>query len=92
MSPNNRTGVSTMQIGKDSELSLNELKGALIRNENGAEFRINDFYVNLNDATKVLVDIRGYDEDFNLEKFSTGVYLSDIKNWSIQLQRGYSND
>tara|TARA_A100001515_G_scaffold137690_1_gene130535 strand:+ start:182 stop:427 length:246 start_codon:yes stop_codon:yes gene_type:complete len=81
-----------MQIGKDSELSLNELKGALIRNENGAEFRINDFYVNLNDATKVLVDIRGYDEDFNLEKFSTGVYLSDIKNWSIQLQRGYSND
>ena len=81
-----------MKIGKDSELSLNELKGALIRNENGAEFRINDFYVNLNDATKVLVDIRGYDEDFNLEKFSTGVYLSDIKNWSIQLQRGYSND
>ena len=81
-----------MQIGKDSELSLNELKGALIRNENGAEFRINDFYVNLNDATKVLVDIRGYDEDFNLEKFSTGVYLSDIKNWSIQLQRGYSNE
>ena len=81
-----------MQIGKDSELSLNELKGALIRNENGAEFRINDFYVNLNDATKVLVDIRGYDEDFNLEKFSTGVYLSDIKNWSIQLQRGFSNE
>tara|TARA_B100000424_G_scaffold95313_1_gene71693 strand:+ start:56 stop:301 length:246 start_codon:yes stop_codon:yes gene_type:complete len=81
-----------MQIGKDSELSLNELKGALLRNENGAEFRINDFYVNLDDATKVLVDIRGYDEDFNLEKFSTGVYLSDIKNWSIQLQRGYSND
>ena len=81
-----------MKIGKDSELSLNELKGALIRNENGAEFRINDFYVNLNDATKVLVDIRGYDEDFNLEKFSTGVYLSDIKNWSIQLQRGYTNE
>ena len=81
-----------MQIGKDSSLSLNELKGALIRNEHGAEFRINDFYVNLDDATKVLVDIRGYDEDFNLEKFSTGVYLSDIKNWSIQLQRGFSNE
>ena len=81
-----------MQIGKDSELSLNELKGALIRNENGAEFRINDFYVNLDDATKVLVDIRGYDENFNLEKFSTGVYLSSLKNWSIQLQRGFSNE
>ena len=81
-----------MQIGKDSELSLNELKGALIKNEHGVEFRIHDFYVNLNDVTKVLVSIRGYDEDFNLEKFSTGVYLSDIKNWSIQLQRGFSNE
>ena len=81
-----------MQIGKDSSLSLNELKGALVFNEHNVEFRIYDFYVNLDDATKVLVDIRGYDEDFNLEKFSTGVYLSDIKNWSIQLQRGFSND
>ena len=81
-----------MQIGKNSELSLNELKGALIRNENGAEFRINDFYVNLNDATKVLVDIRGYDNEGNLEDFSCGVYLSSLKNWSIQLQRGFSNE
>ena len=81
-----------MQISTHSLLTLNQLKGALLTNEHGAEFRILDFYVNLDDATKVLVDIRGYDEDFNLEKFSTGVYLSDIKNWSIQLQRGYSND
>ena len=39
-----------MQIGKDSSLSLNELKGALVTNEHGAEFRIHDFYVNLDDA------------------------------------------
>ena len=36
-----------MQIGKNSSLSLNELKGALLRNEHGAEFRNHDFYVNL---------------------------------------------
>ena len=51
-----------MQIGKDSSLSLNELKGALIKNEHGAEFRIYDFYINFDDATKVMVSIKEYDE------------------------------
>ena len=80
-----------MQIKGNSSLSLNELKGALIKNEHGVEFRIHDFYVNLNDVTKVLVSIRGYDDEGNLEYDSCGVYLSSLKNWSIQLQRGYSN-
>ena len=81
-----------MQIGKDSSLSLNELKGALLTNEHGAQFRIHDFFVQLDDATKVLVSIRGYDDEGNLEDDSCGVYRSSLKNWSIQLQRGYSND
>ena len=81
-----------MQIGKDSSLSLNELKGALLTNEHGAQFRIHDFYVNLDNATKVLVSIRGYDDEGNLEDDSCGIYLSSLKNWSIQLQRGFSND
>jgi len=81
-----------MKIGKDSSLSLNELKGALITNEHGMEFRIHDFYINLDDATNVLVDIRAYDEEGNLKDYSTGVYLSSIKNWTIQLQRGFNNE
>lgn len=81
-----------MQIGKDSSLSLNELKGALLTNEHGAQFRIHDFFVELNDATKVLVAIREYDDEGNLEDDSCGVYLSSLKNWSIQLQRGFSNE
>ena len=81
-----------MQIGKDSSLSLNELKGALLTNEHGAQFRIHDFFVQLDDATKVLVAIREYDDEGNLKDYSCGVYLSSLKNWSIQLQRGYSND
>ena len=81
-----------MQIGANSSLSLNELKGALVTNEHGMEFRIHDFYVNLDDATKVLVSIRGYDDKGNLEDDSCGVYLSSLKNWSIQLQRGFSNE
>ena len=81
-----------MQIGKNSSLSLNELKGALVTNEHGMEFRIHDFYVNLDDATKVLVSIRGYDDEGNLEDSSCGVYLSSLKKWKIHLQRGFSNE
>ena len=81
-----------MKIGEDSSLSLNELKGALISNEHGMEFRIHDFFVKLDDATNVLVAIRGYDDDGNLEDYSCGVYLSSLKNWTIQLQRGLNND
>ena len=69
-----------MQIGKDSSLSLNELKGALLTNEHGAQFRIRDFFVQLDDATKVLVAIREYDDEGNLEDDSCGVYLSSLKN------------
>ena len=78
-----------MQIGANSSLSLNELKGALVTNEHGAEFRIHDFYVNLDDATKVMVAIKEYDEEGNLMDGSCGVYLSSLTKWSIQLQRGF---
>ena len=81
-----------MQIGKDSSLSLNELKGALLFNENNAEFRIRDFYVNLDDATKVMVSLDKSDVYGDFELHSCGVELSSLKNWSIQLQRGFSND
>tara|TARA_R100000458_G_C8069632_1_gene109013 strand:+ start:83 stop:334 length:252 start_codon:yes stop_codon:yes gene_type:complete len=77
-----------MKIGENSSLSLDELKGALLTDEHGAEFRIIGFYVGLGDVTDVLVSIMGYDEEGNLEKDNiSGVSLSSIKNWSIQLQR-----
>ena len=78
-----------MQIGKDSSLSLNELKGAILLNEHNVIFRIRDFYVNLDDATKVMVAIKEYDEEGNLMDGSCGVYLSSLTKWSIQLQRGF---
>ena len=77
-----------MKIDKHSSLSLNQLKGALLTNEHGVEFRIHDFFVNLDDATKVLVSIKEYDDEGNLEDETCGVYLSAIKNWTIQLQGG----
>ena len=46
-----------MRIGNDSQLPLTALKGALLTNEHGAEFRIHDIFVELGDVTKVMVSI-----------------------------------
>ena len=78
-----------MQIGKDSSLSLNELKGALLTNEHGAQFRIHDFFVQLDDATKVMVSLDKSDVYGDFELHSCGVELASLKNWTIQLQRGF---
>ena len=77
-----------MKIEKNSSLSLNQLKGALLTNEHGVEFRIHDFFVMLDDATRVLVSIKEYDDEGNLEDETCGVYLHTIKDWTIQLQGG----
>ena len=78
-----------MQIGKDSSLSLHELKGALLFNEQNEEFRIRDFYVNLDDATKVMVSLEKSDVYGDFELHSCGVELASLKKWTIQLQRGF---
>ena len=74
-----------MKIGNDSQLPLTALKGALLTNEHGAEFRIHGFFVELGDVTKVMVRLKGHDEEGG-----TGgcVYLDSIKSWKIQLQGG----
>ena len=77
-----------MRIGTDSQLPLPALNGALLTNEHGAEFRIHDFFVNLGDATKVMVRLKGHDEEGEPTEGTVGVYLDSIKSWKIQLQGG----
>ena len=77
-----------MRIGNDSQLPLTALKGALLTNEHGAEFRIHDFFVELGDVTKVMVSIKGYDEEGEPTEGTVGVYWDSIKSWKIQLQGG----
>ena len=77
-----------MKIGNDSQLPLTALKGALLTNEHGAPFCIHDFFVELGDVTKVMVSIKGYDEEGEPTEGTVGVYLDSIKSWKIQLQGG----
>ena len=77
-----------MRIGNDSQLPLTALKGALLINEQGAEFRIHDFFVNLGDVTKVMVSLKGHDEEGEPTEGMVDVYWDSIKSWKIQLQGG----
>ena len=75
-----------MKIKGNSFLPLTALKGALLTNEHGAEFRIHDFQVCLDDVTDVLVSLREYDEEGELLDGTIGMSFASIKSWTIQLQ------
>ena len=77
-----------MKIETNSSISLNVLKGALLTNEDGAEFRIHDFSVELDNLTEVLVSIREIDNEGNLDDETIELYFSSLKKWTIQLQGG----
>ena len=71
-----------MQIEKCSAIKLDVLKGALLTNKNGAEFRISHFEVNLEDLKSIHVVI--YEPDDELGKCS--IAWDSIQDWSIQFQ------
>ncbi len=71
-----------MQIEKCSAIKLDVLKGALLTNKNGAEFRISHFEVNLEDLGSIHVVI--YEPDDELGKVS--IAWDSIQDWSIQFQ------
>ena len=80
-----------MKIEENSSLSLNDLKGALLINEHGAEFRIHDFYIDLDNVSEVCVAIKEIDNEGNLDDEITGLVFSSLKKWKIVLTRGFQN-
>ena len=73
-----------MQIEKCSAIKLDVLKGALLTNKNGAEFRILHFEVNLEDLKSIHVVVYQEEENFTLDKVS--IPWDSIQDWSIQFQ------
>ncbi len=91
-----------MKLNIESSLSLDDLKGALLTDENGKNFRIHDFYVDLCDGLgtddmlifdDVWVTIIPVDKKGQLSKTEKhGHTFQSFKNWTIQLNRGYDHD
>ena len=92
-----------MKLDIESSLSLDDLKGSWITNENGMTFRVHDFYVNTDDGlgtddmfafhdvwvTLVPIDLRN-GELSKTEK--QGHTFQSLKNWTIKLNGGFDND
>ena len=82
-----------MKYLANSTLALNDLKGALVSNEHGKEFRIHDFKIALDNLNEVLVTLiscecYGSLKSLKYSEKEISVELSSMKNWTIQLQRG----
>ena len=73
-----------MQIEKCSAIKLDVLKGALLTNKNGAEFRISHFEVNFEDLKSIHVVVYQEKDCFLLDKQS--IAWDSIQDWSIQFQ------
>ena len=73
-----------MQIEKCSAIKLDVLKGALLTNKNGAEFRISHFEVNLEDLKSIHVVVYREKDCFLLDKVS--IAWDSIQDWSIEFQ------
>ena len=73
-----------MQIEKCSAIKLDVLKGALLTNNNGAEFRISHFEVNFEDLKSINVVVYQEKDCFLLDKQS--IAWDSIQDWSIQFQ------
>tara|TARA_A100000172_G_C2969157_1_gene85282 strand:+ start:68 stop:340 length:273 start_codon:yes stop_codon:yes gene_type:complete len=88
-----------MKLDIESSLSLDDLKGAWLTNENDMTFRVDDFYVNLDDGlgtddmfafhdvwvTLIPIDLKN-GEFSKTEK--QGLTFQSLKNWTIKLNRG----
>ena len=73
-----------MQIEKCSAIKLDVLKGALLTNKNGVEFRISHFEVNFEDLKSIHVVVYQEKDCFLLDKQS--IAWDSIQDWSIQFQ------
>ena len=92
-----------MKLDFESLLSLDDLKGAWIADENGKNFRIDDFFVDMSDGLGT-DDFARFDDvwltlvpiDLQTGEFSKtekqGKPFQSLKNWTIKLNRGFDND
>jgi len=76
-----------------SFFDINVLKGALLTNTNGAEFRIVGFSFYASNPTEILVNIREYDmETGKLLEGTTGIAWASLSDWRLQITGGEDYD
>ena len=76
-----------------SSFDISVLKGALLTNTNGAEFRIVGFSFHASNPTEILVNIREHNmETGELLEGITPIVWASLSDWDLQIQAGEGYD
>ena len=77
-----------MKLSSNSTVSVDALKGALVTNEHGAEFKCIGLAINISPTNLLepILHVEEYDGEGELMEGTIGVPLANLKNWTIQLQ------
>jgi hypothetical protein len=77
-----------MKLSQNSTISLDALKGAVVTNEHGAEFKCIGLAINISpdNSLEPILHLEEYDGEGELMEGTVGLPLSSTNGWSIQLQ------
>jgi hypothetical protein len=77
-----------MKLSPNSTISVDALKGAIVTNEHGSEYKCIDLALNISSANLLepILQLLEYDGEGELMEGTVGVPFSILKGWSIQLQ------
>jgi hypothetical protein len=77
-----------MKLSQNSTVSVDALKGALITNEHGAEFKCIGLAINIspNSSLEAILHVEEYDGEGELMDGTIGLPLANLNDWKIQLQ------
>ena len=77
-----------MKLSNNSTVSVDTLKGAIVTNEHGAEFKCIGLAINISpdNSLEPILHVQEYDGEGELMEGTVGLPLSSTNGWSIQLQ------
>jgi len=77
-----------MKLSNISTVSVDALKGALVTNEHGSEFKCTGLSINIlpDKSLEPILHLEEYDGEGELMEGTVGIPLSSTNGWSIQLQ------
>ena len=77
-----------MKLSPNSTISVDALRGAIVTNEHGAEYKCIGLAINISrdNSLESILHVQEYDEEGELMEGTVGIPLSSTNGWSIQLQ------
>ena len=77
-----------MKLSPNSTISVDALRGAIVTNEHGAEFKCIGLAINISpdNSLEPILHVQEYDGEGELMEGTVGIPLSSTNGWSLQLQ------